>query len=275
MEPNQAALEHFETGLAHYKAGRFARSAAVFRKALKEAPDWPVAYHNLGRALEGMGNEAAALEAYNDALRCNPRFAYGLNALAQWHARNGQPEEAVAVYHRLLACVEKGIEYAHYDFAITLAKQGRVEEALHHYREAIRINPGYAPAHYNQGYLHEKRGDWHEAAASFRAALHTDADHQNAKYMLATVLVKLERVEQASLLFEEYLETNYRDGPAWMYLGVCYLQRAVGGESELVDKAKYSFIRGVLIRPWHLLCYICFLECVAFKLKIRMDKKKI
>ena len=36
---------------------------------------------------------------------------------------------------------------AHYNLGIALEKQGRTDEAIRHYQEALRISPNYARAH--------------------------------------------------------------------------------------------------------------------------------
>ena len=45
----------------------------------------------------------------------------------------------------------RGMQMAHYNLGIALDEKGLIDEAIAEYREALRINPGYAEAHYNLG----------------------------------------------------------------------------------------------------------------------------
>ncbi len=50
-----------------YKAGQFEKAAALLRKAHDRYPE-PLLLYNLGRALEGMGDQKGAIEAYEQYL---------------------------------------------------------------------------------------------------------------------------------------------------------------------------------------------------------------
>lgn len=60
----------------------------------------------------------------------------------------------------------------------------QVELAERLYREAVRVNPGYAMAYTNLGNILYRRGDKTEASALYRKALELDPEQPEANYNL-------------------------------------------------------------------------------------------
>ena len=53
--------------------------------------------------------------------------------------------------------------HAQNNWGIALARQGKWEEALPHYEEALRLNPGYTEAHLNLAQVLQRLGRHAEA----------------------------------------------------------------------------------------------------------------
>jgi predicted O-linked N-acetylglucosamine transferase (SPINDLY family) len=60
---------------------------------------------------------------------------------------------------------------AYYNLAIVLSKQGRLEQAMAHNQQALRLKPDYADAHMNLGNVYKDQGRLDEALAAYRTAL--------------------------------------------------------------------------------------------------------
>ena len=60
---------------AHYNEGRFDEAVQLLTRARSLAPDDPNILNSLGICLKALGQTAAALEAFDDALRIDPRMA--------------------------------------------------------------------------------------------------------------------------------------------------------------------------------------------------------
>jgi Flp pilus assembly protein TadD len=69
-----------------------------------------------------------------------------------------------------------------------LERQGRLEEASKHFREALNINPKLAGAANNLGAVLLQEGNWREAESYFRAALNIEPDLASARANLSFVL---------------------------------------------------------------------------------------
>ena len=64
-------------------------------------------------------------------------------------------------------------------------RQGRLQEAIGHYEQALRIKPDYAEAHYNLGVALEQAGRVQEAIGHYEQALRIKPDFAEAQNKLA------------------------------------------------------------------------------------------
>jgi len=64
---------------------------------------------------------------------------------------------------------------------------GRASEAIQHFREAIRLDPGYAEAHFNLGSALHAQGHPQESIVEFRRALEAKPDLPPALVELAWI----------------------------------------------------------------------------------------
>jgi tetratricopeptide (TPR) repeat protein len=83
------------------------------------------------------------------------------------------------------------------NLAIALQDEGRLDDAVAHYRRAIALDPRYAPAYNNLGVVLRRTGKTDEAIASYEHALSIQHDYANAEYNLANALMDKGRTEEA------------------------------------------------------------------------------
>ena len=80
------------------------------------------------------------------------------------------------------------LAFAHNNLGNALKAQGKMEEAIVAYRDAIRIQPDAVP-HYNLGIALNSRGKPDEAIGEFRTAIRLRPAYTEAHYFLARTLV--------------------------------------------------------------------------------------
>lgn len=143
--------------------------------------------------------------------------------LAVWH-------DSTSLWTRVLR-IEPDSEAGHDYLGNVLVEQGRLAEALSHYRRAVAIDPAYAHGHYNLGNALRKEGKLQEAAAEYRRTLELAADHKLARLNLAGVLVlqgelpaAVEEYRKALLIAPDFAEARYN-------LGVALLRQKKDGEA--------------------------------------------
>jgi Flp pilus assembly protein TadD len=108
-------------------------------------------------------------------------------------------KDGEAVWTHTLACTSKN-HLAHGALAIVLAEHGRVDEAIAHYRTALRIKPDWELAHYNLGLALAGRGQIDEAIAHYRMAWKIKPDYVEALNNMAWIRAT-------------HPDPKFRDGP--------------------------------------------------------------
>lgn len=184
LDPDYA-VAHYNLGAALAKKGTMDQAIAEYRQALAINPalhavspdaaamtmkmDYSLFHDALGIALAWEGRTDEAIVQYQEALKLNPNLQDASNNLANTLPKKGQPMDAKT----------------HNNLGTTLRRQGRVDEAIIQYQEALKIDPRYAPAHYNLGNALLEKGDANEAILEYQTALKLKPDNMMIQKNLA------------------------------------------------------------------------------------------
>ncbi len=128
-----------------------------------------------------------------------------------------------SVVFNLLASVEYYAE-AHNNLAATLMRVGRVQEAIHHYEQALRLQPDYADAHNNLGVALDQADRIQEAIGHFEQALRINPDNPSAHRNLGFALLQVGKVPEAIIQYEQALQIKPDDIEAHYTLADCLRQ---------------------------------------------------
>ena len=119
-----------------------------------------------------------------------------------------------AVYHNLVTLYtatltrNPGCWMAHYNLGIALNKQGDIDGAIVHYRQALELRPSYAEAHYNLGRLLVQEGQLDEAITHYEKALEMSPGDADAHNNLGAALLASGRVDEAIAHYRKALVTQ-------------------------------------------------------------------
>jgi Flp pilus assembly protein TadD len=110
---------------------------------------------------------------------------------------------------------------AHCNLGNTLARLGRLDEAVAHYQAALKIEPHNAQAYFNLGNASACRGQLAEAAACYRQALEIQPDNAGAHNGLGLVLAGQGRHDAAMTHYRMALklqpgDTEIQKNLAWL-----------------------------------------------------------
>jgi tetratricopeptide (TPR) repeat protein len=133
---------------------------------------------------------------WRDCVRKSPQKARPHNNLGYALREEGRLDEAIRHYHEALR-IKPDYGEAHVNLGAALALQGKVHEAMGHYAEALRIDPGSVGAHSNMASALVKLGRFDEAANHAYAALRIDPFFAEAYSHLGSALAGLGRLEEA------------------------------------------------------------------------------
>ena len=118
------------------------------------------------------------LEGNSAALHAVRYESVVLNSYSAWHFPN-----------ILLACAQVYPEFAvaHSNLASVLQQQGKLHEALMHYKEAIRISPTFADAYSNMGNTLKEMQDIQGALQCYTRAIQINPAFADAHSNLASI----------------------------------------------------------------------------------------
>lgn len=110
--------------------------------------------------------------------------------------------DSVTLYEHSLSVVEND-SLLHYNMANEMREQGRLNDAVRHYQDAIRFDSGYVAAYTNLGPILAQQGRTDEAIALYAAALTLKPDLAEAHNNLGMLLGEQGRIADAIPHFEE------------------------------------------------------------------------
>ncbi len=137
---------------------------------------------------------------------------------------------------------------AHYVLGQALDnKHGKLEKAIFHYNEALKIRPDFAKAHNNLGAIMFRQGNDKLAAYHFDKAIQIHYDFAKAHNNYATVLLKQNKFEEAAKHYKEAIRIDPENIPAYNNLAnmlevqkdfdeaVLYYKKALGINAQNAD----------------------------------------
>jgi superkiller protein 3 len=226
--------------IAVLAAGAVLLSTAL--TASQEPP--PRAKEAFARAveLEARGDHSGALPLLWEAAGLAPRDADIQNRLGEALERLGALDAAVDAYRRALA-ERPDFRKASNNLILVLVKAGKGQEAVERARALVAVSPGDPDRLFALG-LALSEQDVEEAIATFRRVLALAPRHTLARYNLALVLRRADRLTDAIAELKQALEIEARPEPYYT-LGVIYWHQ---GELE---PAIAAFRAAVAADPRH------------------------
>jgi tetratricopeptide (TPR) repeat protein len=214
------------------EAGEDARAERLLRAAVVARPREVVLHHALGQLLADQDPPrwAEAVEFYQAARVARPDLGVNLAEALRGSGRDG---EGLALLARLVS-ERSDSPYLHHKLAYALRAKGRVDEAVGHYEEALRLDPKYSTAHDHLGaILCDVKGDPDGAIAHFQKAIDLDPKKASAHHNLGVALRKKGKLDEAVGHYEQALRIDPKLAWAHVSLGnVLYdkgkLDEAVG-----------------------------------------------
>jgi superkiller protein 3 len=173
--------------------------------------------------LEAKGNHQAALALLWEAAGLAPKDPEIQNALGEALDRMGALEAANDAFRQALAA-RPDFRKAANNLILTLVKAGRGPEAVARARTLVAASPTDPEAYFTLG-LAQSEQDVTAALASFRRVLDLAPRHALARYNLALVLKRADRLPEAieelqrALEIEPRVETRYTLGVIYWHQG--------------------------------------------------------
>ncbi len=157
-------------------------------------------------------------------------------------AKQGRLDEAISHYRQALH-IKPRYAGAHYNLGTALQSQGKLDEAISHFHQALRVDPNYAEAHNNLGISLRAQGKLGEAASHYRQALRLKPDFAEAHNSLGNMLATQGNLDEAISHFRQALGTKPNFAEAHYNLGI-----ALKSQGKL-DEAISHFYQALQAKP--------------------------
>jgi tetratricopeptide (TPR) repeat protein len=183
-----------------------------------------------------------SISLFEHSLRVTENNRLAQNNLGAALFSQGQVDQAMAHYREALR-LQPDCAGAHNNLGVALAKQGQVDQAMAHYREALRLQPDYAEAHNNLGLALAKQGQVDQAMAHYREALRLKPDYAEAQDNLGAALFSRGQVAEAMAHYREALRLKPDYAGAHNNLGAALFSQGQ------VDQAVAHYREALRLQP--------------------------
>jgi len=158
------------------------------------------------------------------------------------HGDKGRIDEAIAHYAEALR-IEPNNPVVHNSLGNALSSKGKLDEAIVHYVSAIRIKPDYAAAYNHLGLALFRQGKIDEAVINITKAIKIDPRMAEAYNSMGAVSLAQGKPEQAIVNFTRAVQIKPNDMEAHYNIGI------ISASQGKFDQAVVHFREAVRIKP--------------------------
>ncbi len=179
-------------------------AASAYKSVIGLKPDYVEAHYNLGYALEQMGDYEAAIKSYREAVRVKPDYAEAYCNLGNLINNINQGSKAEGLgYLKLAVRINPGYLKGRLYLGRALAQNGDIDEALEQYDKILEQDSRHVEALCAKALAYEKSGDFDKAARVLEPLLAQPDSNVAGAY--AAVAVHIDKTEAAIRYMEAIL----------------------------------------------------------------------
>jgi tetratricopeptide (TPR) repeat protein len=205
----------FTYGVALFQHGYLAQAAESFEQVLRERPNDPEAYYNLG-TLNLRRNDFALARTYLEkTLELRPNYPEAWNNLGMMSAQGGDWAAATKSFQKALE-LRPDYEIALMNLGNLYRRQGQFAKAEESLGKALMIQPDDPEVNYNLGMLHAQQNDLPEASEYLQRAIALRPMYPEALNNLGIVYVRLQDLDKAEQMFKTGMEVAPNNDQAYL-----------------------------------------------------------
>lgn len=123
----------------------------------------------------------------------------------------GKLDEAIASFREALK-IKPDLAAAHSNLGLALQSQGKTDEAIESFNRALKLSPDLVETRLNLGLILDSRGQTNEAIEQFLKALKTNPNDERTHVHLLTAVSKLDNETQTIAYYRQAVEIS----PGWV-----------------------------------------------------------
>ena len=224
-----AALAWYLQGLAHQGLGDDAAAVEAFDAAIRLNANDADIWLAEGESLVALNREAEALLAYNRAVKLRPDSSQAL--VGQCSALNAAQQYEAALNACQTALSGDG-DWGNWDAAVAWSEQGQALAGQGDYRaalaavdRAVGLNPNYAEAWNNRGVIYWYQRDYRNAIASLQKAAEANPNYAQPWANLGRMMRALGQYDRAVAAYDRAIELAPEDAGIWASRSVVLWQQ--------------------------------------------------
>jgi tetratricopeptide (TPR) repeat protein len=229
---DQEALESFQRAVDLWSRPWNQPSAILPRNRAKAIRSRAGAYEGLGQSYNRLGQDAAAIEAYNQAIAIDPTDPNAFVGRGDMLAGRNLFDEAIADYAEAVR-LDPAHSRAFAGRGIVLYLQRRDQAAIADFDRAIALDPNFLKAYAYRGAAHSRLGQNDLALADFSAEILRMPENAGAYKDRGGVLVRLGRYDSAIRDLDEAIRLDPNRAAAYQNRGAAH--NALGHYEQAID----------------------------------------
>jgi len=199
-------------GSVFFQRGYMEQAAAAFQIALRDDPSSAEALYGIGSVYLDQQKTAEARKSFEHALKL--RASYPDTLANSWN-----------------------------NLGLLAAREGRTDEAIGYFQEALKLSPDHMIALDNLGSAYRQQKHWDDARKTYERALEINPDDAEANYGLGMVFAQNDDTARASDSLQRALKLRPIYPEALNNLGILYLR------TQRRDQAVASFEECIRVAP--------------------------
>ena len=204
LAPTEAApLALKRTAIAHYQAGRLPEALQAFQLLHQQQPTDYIVQQYLIELLWRQGDQQQARALLEQLTQGMPEANFLMQFAFQMEDQS-LTALADVIYHAVIRLDDKMAE-AHYRLGKNALQGKRYDDAITHFRDALRRHPGLVEAQLGIGLALTQQGQLSQAEQQFRTILNETPDFVEAHVQLGHLYIQTRRLEEAVASFQAAL----------------------------------------------------------------------
>ena len=195
-----------------FQRGYYDQACAAFERALRDDPDSAEAVYGIGSVYLNQQKAAEARQSFERATKL----------------RASNPDTLANAWNNL---------------GLLSAREGRTEEAIGYFKQALQLSPDHVVALENMGSAFRQLKQWDEARTYFERALSVSPDDAEANYGLGMVFAQTDDTNHALDHLQRALRSRPTYPEALNNLGILYLR------TQRRDEAVAKFEECIRVAP--------------------------
>ncbi|HEY1262783.1 MAG TPA: FG-GAP-like repeat-containing protein [Terriglobales bacterium] len=211
-----------------------------------DSPDFRRNYLSYGSVFFQREYFEQAGAAFQRALKDDPQSAEALYGLGSVYLKQDKADEARECFERatkLQASYPDTLPNAWNNLGLLATREGRTDEAIASFQQALRLSPDLLVALDNLGNAYRQQKRWNEARIVLQHAVEVGPEDPEANYSLGMVFAQLDDTGQAYDHLQRALKLRPDYPEALNNLGVLYLR------TNRRDEAVASFEQSIRVAP--------------------------